>query len=228
MRLTAIANSSTKLLDSGINPWLIRLIYPLGHKIILPFYFGKIEITGQENIPKTGPLIVAPTHRSRWDAMILPAALGRTVSGRDLRFMVSSNEVKGIQGWLIRNLGGFSIDVKQPGVNSLIYSVALLKQGEMLVIFPEGGIFRDNKIHPLKRGVARISLEVLEQVPDSNIQILPISIHYSQPYVNWRTKVQVKIGKAIAVSNYDVQKIRASSEVLTTDLCEHLKSLHEY
>jgi 1-acyl-sn-glycerol-3-phosphate acyltransferase len=54
---------------SRVSPWLTSLFYPLGHYIVLPFYFGKIEITGQEHLPKDGPVILAPTHRSRWDAL---------------------------------------------------------------------------------------------------------------------------------------------------------------
>jgi 1-acyl-sn-glycerol-3-phosphate acyltransferase len=227
MSSSAIAHHSTEVLNSKVSPWLMSLLYPIGYHLILPTYFGKIEITGQENIPKTGPLLIAPTHRSRWDAMLLPAALGRKVTGRDLRFMVTSDETEGIQGWFIRRLGGFPIDVKHPGATSLLYSVALLKQGEMLVIFPEGAIIREKQVTPLKRGVARIALDVLAQVPDSEIKILPVSLNYSQTYPTWGTDVQVKIGEAIAVKNYDIKKIRASSEKLTQDLQERLKILQE-
>lgn len=227
MRLSAIANSSPDNLDSRINPLLMDLVYPIGYNIILPTFFGKIEITGQENIPQACPLIIAPTHRSRWDAFILAAALGRKVSGRDLRFMVTSNEVEGIQGWFIRRLGGFPIDIKHPGASSLLYSITLLKQGEMLVIFPEGGIVRENRVHPLKRGIARIALDVLKEVPDSPIKILPVSIRYSQTYPSWGTDIQVKIGEPLLVENYDIKKIRASSEALTLDLQKQLKILHE-
>lgn len=227
MRLSAIATPTPELLDSTVDPWLMDILYPFGQNLLIPLYFGHLEITGQENVPKTGPVIVAPTHRSRWDAVVVSLATGRQVSGRDLRFMVTSSEMTGIQGWFIRHLGGFPVDVQRPEVSSLVHSVALLKQGEMLVIFPEGGIFRDNQVHPLKRGVARIALDVSKQNPHSDIKILPVSIHYSQPDVPWRADVQVKIGQAIAIADYDVQKIRASSEILTTDLYERLKAIHE-
>ena len=124
-------------------------------------------------------------------------------------------------------LGAVLIDVKHPGATSLLYSVALLKQGEMLVIFPEGAIIREKQVAPLKRGVARIALDVVAQVPDSEIKILPVSLNYSQNYPTWGTDVQVKIGEAIAVKNYDVKKIRASSEALTQDLQKRLKFLQE-
>ena len=101
-------------INSRVSSWLTRLVYPLGCYVVMPLFFGKIEVTGQENIPKTDPVIVAPTHRSRWDALIIPYAVGKLVSGRDLRFMVSANEVKGLQGWFIKRLGGFIAFLNSP------------------------------------------------------------------------------------------------------------------
>ncbi len=213
--------------ESRISPWLIRLAYPLGCWLVMPLFFGRLKVTGQENIPLNEPVIVAPLHRSRWDALIVPLAVGRLVSGRDLRFMVTSSELQGIQGWFIRRLGGFPIDVKRPAASSLEHSVKILKKGEMLVIFPEGGIFRDNTVHPLKRGVARIALEVEAQQPGSGIKILPLSLEYSQPYPTWGTDITVNIGQPIEVAQYDPQTMKASSEKLTDDLEATLTELHE-
>jgi 1-acyl-sn-glycerol-3-phosphate acyltransferase len=224
MNLSTVSHHSVK---SRISPWLIRLVYPLGAWVIVPTFFGRMTIIGQENIPTEGPVIVAPTHRSRWDALVVPYAVGRMVSGRDLRFMVTSTEMTGLQGCLIRRLGGFPIDVEHPAMSSLQHSVAVLKQGEMLVIFPEGGIFRDKIVHPLKRGVARIALEVESQQPGCGIKILPVSIQYSQSYPSWGTDVTVNIAPPIDVSSYHSQKMKTSSEKLTHDLESILKGLHE-
>ncbi len=210
---------------SRISPWLINIAYPLGSIILLPFYFGRITINGQEHIPKTGPVIIAPTHRSRWDALMIPYAVGRMVSGRDVRFMVTSSEMTGIQGWFIRRMGGFPVDVKRPGPSSLEHSVEVLKQEEMLVIFPEGGIFRDREIHPLKRGVARIALEVESQQPGCGMKILPVGIEYSQPFPSWGTDVTINIGSPLEAASYDTTTLKRSSEKLTHDLESHLKRI---
>ncbi|ACB51217.1 hypothetical protein cce_1867 [Crocosphaera subtropica ATCC 51142] len=220
MNISTIKSDQVK---SRISPWLIRLVYPLGSWIVLPLYFGRITIKGQEHIPETGPVIIAPTHRSRWDALIIPYAVGRMVSGRDVRFMVTSSEMEGIQGWFIRRLGGFPVDVKRPGPSSLEHSIEVLKQGEMLVIFPEGGIFRDTEVHPLKRGVARIALEVESQQPGCGMKILPVAIGYSQPFPSWGTDVTVNIGSALDVAAYDTTTMKRSSEKLTHDLESDLK-----
>lgn len=220
-------NGQTKSITSTISPWLTPLAYKLARWIVLPFYFGKIEITGQENIPKTGAVIVTPTHRSRWDAIIVPYSTGKGVSGRHPWFMVTSSEMKGIQGWLIRHLGGFPVDVEHPHINSLQYSVKLLTKGEMVVIFPEGDIYRDRQVHPLKRGVARIALEVANQPENTPIKILPMVIHYTQAFPTQGCHLQVKIGQPLDVTKYLNSSPRKASKSLTQDLEAFLKMLLE-
>lgn len=220
-------DSESDELNSRISPWLARILYPLGSYIILPLFFGKIHIRGQENIPLKEPVIVAPTHRSRWDAFIVPYALGRLVSGRDLRFMVSANEVKGLQGWVIRRMGGFPVDTDRPQLSSVRHSIELLKQERsMLVIFPEGGIFNDYQIHPLKRGVAVIALQA-QADSSREVKILPVTIRYSQPYPSWGTKVTVDIGKPLNVREYEEKSLRQGSQKLTAALETSLKQIYE-
>ena len=70
-------------LTSRVSPWLSKIVYPIGCYLVLPLFFSKIKVNGIENIPINEPVIVAPTHRSRWDALIVPYAVGRLSSGRD-------------------------------------------------------------------------------------------------------------------------------------------------
>ncbi len=227
MLLSTLAINADILRHETVSPWLLNILYPVGARIVLPFYFRKISIIGEENIPRTGPVIVAPTHRSRWDALIIPFACGRRASGRDPRFMVTASEVQGVQGWFIRRLGGFAIDLKRPEYSSLRYSIALLQAGEMLVIFPEGGIFHDRQVHPLKRGVGRIALEVEAHSSGSKVCVLPVSLHYTPAYPTWRTEVEVRIGKPIYAQDYPLKTLKTSSAKLTEDLAASLKNLHE-
>jgi 1-acyl-sn-glycerol-3-phosphate acyltransferase len=215
-------------LNSHVSPWLAKILYPIGCYLVIPNFFGKIEIFGQENIPLQDPVIVAPTHRSRWDAFIVPYALGRLVSGRDLRFMVSANEVKGIQGWIIRHMGGFPVNTERPQVNSVRYSIEILQSNrEMLVIFPEGGIFNDYQIHPLKRGVAAIALQAEINEGGRGVKILPMSIRYSQPCPTWGSDIRVDIGSPLTVGEYAGKSLRQSSQKLTLALQGSLKKLYE-
>ncbi len=218
-------NTKVAHTTSRVSPWLSPLLYLFGRHVLLPLFFRQIEITGQENIPLTGPVILAPTHRSRWDSLVLPYATGRCVTGRDLRFMVTINECQGLQGWLVRSMGGFPVDPQRPAITTLRHAVELLQQGEILVIFPEGNIYRDGQLHPLKPGIARLSLSAESSQPGLEVKILPVSIKYSQPYPQWGTGVKINIGTALNVSDYTAGQVKQNAQNLTSDLALVLQQL---
>lgn len=224
--LEAVAPKREAAVNSRISPWLTPIAYPLGNRAILPLYFGRIDVTGQENLPLDGPVILAPTHRSRWDALLVPHATGRGVTGRNIRFMVTSDEVKGVQGWFIRRLGGFPVNPRQPGISSLRFGVEVLQQGEMMVIFPEGGIFREKPVQTLKPGLARLALQAESSQPGLGIRVVPIYLEYSEPYPQWGSEVSIRIGKPIFVADYYRQgSTKESARQLTADLTLALKRL---
>lgn len=203
---------------------------------MLPTYFGHITVRGQEHIPATGPVILAPTHRARWDSLVLPLATGRPVTGRDLRFMVTSDEVTGVQGWFIRRLGGFAVNVRSPSISSLRHGIDLLRQGEMLVIYPEGGIFRDNKVHRLKPGLTRLAVQAEATSNQLGLQILPVSIKYDSPYPRWRDSVHMAIGHPLNVGDYlhqtqihsaAAESIKSAAQQLSGDLSTALIQLSD-
>ncbi|MBW4621012.1 MAG: 1-acyl-sn-glycerol-3-phosphate acyltransferase [Cyanosarcina radialis HA8281-LM2] len=233
-RSLKILNSSTpsKLVavNSRVVPWLTSIAYPLGRYGLLPFYFNRIEVKGREHLPTTGPVILAPTHRARWDALMVPYAAGKDITGRELRFMVSANEMTGLQGFLIRRLGGFPIDTEQPGISSFRHGVELLLDGEAIAIFPEGNIFRDGRVHPLKRGVARIALQAEQEARSSGssglgVKIVPMSISYSQPIPKWRCQVKIQIGSPLLAADYSQMSAKRGARQLTADLETALKEL---
>lgn len=212
-------------ISSRVSPWLAPLAYFLGCRIVLPLHFGKIATSGQENLPTTGPVILAPTHRSRWDAVVVPAVTGRTVTGRDLTFMVSANEASGLQGWFVRRLGGFPVNTDRPSISTLRHGVEVLLQQEMLVIFPEGNIFRDGAVHPLKPGLARLAVSAETTHPGLGTQVVPIGLKYSQSYPQWGTDVSICIGSPLKVADYNLGSVKQSAKQLTTDLENALKAL---
>ncbi len=212
-------------MSSHVSPWLVPLVYRLGHHLVLPFYFRRIEVFGREHLPASGPVLLAPTHRSRWDALMLPFAAGKAVTGRNLRFMVTNDEVKGIQGWFIRRLGGFAVDTRRPGVGSLRHSIELLENGEMMVIFPEGNIFRDRTVQPLKAGFARLAIQAEAAKDGLDVQVLPIGIAYSRAFVPWRSTVQIRIGKPLAVRSFMNGNCKQDAKALTQALNDSLQGL---
>jgi 1-acyl-sn-glycerol-3-phosphate acyltransferase len=214
-------------ISSKVSPWLISLLHPLARYLVLPTYFGSIWVSGQERLPKTGPAILAPTHRSRWDPILMSHVAGRLVTGRDLHFMTTATEMKGIQGCFVRRLGGFPVDLNRPGIGSLRHGLELLNEGKMVTIFPEGGIFHQETVPRLKPGLARLALNAESAQPGLNIQIVPVSIHYSTLKATLGCDVRIDIGTPISVRSYLQDSVKQGAKQLTADLHDTLEDLYE-
>jgi len=156
---------------------------------------------------------------------MVPYVVGRDITGQDLRFMVSLDEMQGIQGWFVRRFGGFPVDTRRPTIGCLRHGVELLQAGENLVIFPEGNIFRGPQVHPLKPGLARLAIQAESDKPGLDLKILPIRIHYSQPVPQWRCDVNIRIGSPLKVADYCGGSSKLEAQRLTADLERSLKSL---
>ena len=125
-------------------------------------------------------------------------------------------------------MGGFPVDTERPQLSSIRHSVELLESDrEMLVIFPEGGIFQDEQVHPLKRGVAAIALQAETDKLKQGVKILPVVIRYSQVEPRWGTEVKVDIGVPLSVGEYLDKSLRRSSQKLTVALQESLQQLYQ-
>ena len=194
----------------------------------MPFYF-KIEVRGQEKIPTNKEAtILAPTHRSRWDPLIVAYVTG-LVTKSHLRYMVSQEQTEGFQGWFIRRLGCFPVDRDNPGISAIRHSVKILEDREMLVLFPEGKIYpEDNEIHSIQPGVSRIALHVISSRAQLNLKIIPISILYNHPAPPpWRCGVEVNIGSPLEVKDYLGYPTKQAAQELTTNIELSLKQLHK-
>ncbi len=214
--------------DSEVSSWLTPLAYSLFANLVLPIFFGRIEINGQEHLPSEGAVILAPTHRSRWDPILLAYATGRKVTGRDLRYMVLLEQTQGIQGWFVRRLGGFPIDRDRPTTSSIRYSIELLQKQNVLVLFPEGHIIPDPEVGQIQPGVARIALQAIANQPNFKLSIIPVSIRYQHPAPPpMGCKVWVNIGSPLNIRNYQDDSIKIATKNLTTDLKTALQTLHQ-
>ncbi len=164
-------------LCNGISPWLAPLAMVLTQDLVLRSFFKDVTVLGREHLPTRGPVLLAPTHRARWDALLLPFAAGRRVSGRDCRFMVTIDEMAGLQGWFLHRLGCFPVNQGRPTMASLRLVIDLLSRGQQLVVFPEGRIQRmDGPIH-LHQGLARMAqLAEGQRIP---VAVVPVGIGYS-------------------------------------------------
>jgi len=166
--------------------------------IALNNFFRRKIVISAENLPLNGPVILAPTHRSRWDALMLTMAAGRRVTKRDCRYMVTRSEMTGLQGWFLNRLGCFPIDQGKPSLTSLRFAVDLLISRQQLVVFPEGRINRTGEPVKLKKGLIRLAQ--LASNKGLEIKIVPVGLAYSEVIPKFRGSASICFSKPIIIS----------------------------
>ncbi len=194
-------NKESANISHKINPALGFLAMFVTQDIALRFFFSKKKIINKKfSIPINTSVILAPTHRSRWDGLVLTMAMGRRVTNKDCRFMVTKSEMRGIQGWFLKRLGCFSINQLTPSLSALRYAIDLIEKGEQLVVFPEGRINKYGKKLVLKEGLYRLARIASKKT--ESIIIIPIGIAYSKVNPKFRSEFCLSFGKPIAIHDY--------------------------
>ncbi|MFM8606185.1 MAG: lysophospholipid acyltransferase family protein [Cyanobium sp.] len=216
-----MALARERCLCNGISPWLSPLAMVVTQDLALPAWFRSIEVLDAHHLPRSGPVLLAPTHRARWDALILPHAAGRRVTGRDCRFMVTVDEMKGLQGWFLHRLGCFPVDQRRPTTASLRYAVDLLAQGQQLVVFPEGRIHRDDSPIRLQQGLGRLAQ--LAAGRGVAVPVVPVGIAYSRPQPRPGGSAALCFGAPLEVGGSG----REAARSFTTDLGAALQSAEQ-
>lgn len=129
-------------------------------------------VRGMENIPATGPVILASNHLSFSDSIFLPLQ-----SRRPVVFLAKSEYFtgKGIKGaltrWFFKSTGQLPIDRSggKASEASLNTGLSVLGQGQVLGIYPEGTRSPDGRLYRGRTGIARMVLE-------AKVPVVPVAM----------------------------------------------------
>ncbi len=128
-------------------------------KVILYIYyfiFYRVTYVGKENIPTSGGVVLAGTHTSKTDILILGASTKRMVN-----FLGKIELFKGPGKWFMPLMGVIPVDRSKKNTDALDTAINELKKGKLIGIFPEGTINRTNDIikRPFKYGAVKMAYE---------------------------------------------------------------------
>lgn len=97
-------------------------------------------VEGMEKLPKSGVLL-CPNHSSNWDPVLIGTKL--PVNYR-LHVMAKEELFRNpVLGWIIRKLGAFPVSRGNNDINTVRASMQAIKDGDNLLIFPEGTVVRN-------------------------------------------------------------------------------------
>jgi len=173
-----------------------RSLYAVVRAILVPFMrlWFRLSITGAEHIPADGAAIVAPNHKSFFDSFFVA-----TATRRHVRYMGKSELFEGPQGRLLVALGAFPVRRGESDAQALATARAILAQGGLLSLFPEGTRVRDPaQLGEPRRGAARLAIE-------SRAPLVPAAITGTEKLfvgsvIPRPRKVRLAFGEAIPVA----------------------------
>ena len=181
--------------------------------------FSNYEVSGQENVPPVGPLIVVSNHLSNIDPSILAVSVSRR-----LKFLAKSSLFAGpfISG-LLRWYGAYPLHRDRVDVASFKWALNQLRNDGVILIFPEGTRSRGAMIKA-KFGVARL-------VQMSDATILPVGITGTEHIgnvlrvVNPTGNIKVNIGSPFSLPKIDGPIDNALLKSMTDLIMERVSAL---
>ncbi len=152
----------------------------------------RVRAIGVENVPRTGALILAPNHFSQMDHFFVGLYLLR----RKVRFMAKSQMFgPPVLTYIYKHGGVFPVRRGHHDEKAIETALTILDQGEMLLVYAEGGRSRSGKLGEVKPGIGRIALE-------SGAPVVPVAIHGSASVRRWKRlrfpKVTVQFGEPLS------------------------------
>jgi 1-acyl-sn-glycerol-3-phosphate acyltransferase len=150
--------------------------------------FFRARSIGSDNVPASGPVILAPNHFSFMDHFFTGAFVRRRV-----RFMAKSQLFARPMQWVYTHGGVFPVRRGHQDEEAFITAEGILQRGGAIVMYCEGGRSRSGTVGEkgARPGIGRLALE-------TGAPIVPIAIHGSSHVRNWKKlqfpKVVVRYG----------------------------------
>lgn len=165
------------------------MVYKLARLIIGTYLrlFARLEVTGLENLPREGPVVIVSNHVSNLDPVVVGCSVPRRV-----HYMAKEELFRNrLLGALIKQLAAFPVKRGKSDISAIRQSLHFLEQGLVIGMFPEGTRSKSGELQKPHPGVAMIALK-------GSAPIVPMAIHGSKAFKN----IRVFIGKPLYYPEY--------------------------
>ena len=166
-------------------PVLNPVLLMASRLLFLPLAYGPLRFRrfNASRVPRRGATIIVCNHVSFVD----PLLIGVAIRPRRAYMMAKSELFRSKPlAWWISRTGGFPVERGTPDRESLRTARQLLKDGECLLVFPEGGVSREGIMRPGFPGAGALALQPgVTVIPAAiwNTQLLrgPVRIRFGEP-----------------------------------------------
>jgi 1-acyl-sn-glycerol-3-phosphate acyltransferase len=170
--------------------YLLRFVAWVASRFVYRF-----KVQGDEHIPTQGAAVLVCNHVSFVDAVLLMAA-----SPRPIRFIMDHRIFKvPLLGWLFKLAKAIPIapQKEDPEAYEAAFDAAarVLREGDLLAIFPEGSITKDGQLQPFKGGIMKILARA--QADGLTVPVIPMAL--SNLWGSYFSRVEVREGEQTAM-----------------------------
>lgn len=161
--------------------------YTLIYCIIYPFFnlFHPSRGIGKEHLPEGGALL-CPNHTKASDPFFVVFSLGLK---RRLTAMAKMELIRvPVIGWLLSKAGVVGVDRGKADMNALKTAMKMLKNGEKMLLFPEGTrVEEDAEVHEAKSGAAMLAVRtgvpiIPVYIPGKKKWFRPTTVVFGEPF----------------------------------------------
>lgn len=180
--------------------------------LIVLYPLFRIKVTGQENIPKEGPVIICTNHISNFDPPVVGITQKRPVS-----FMAKGElfEVP-VLGKLLVKINAFPVKRGLSDRNALRSGLKILEEGHVLGLFPEGTRSKTGKVGKAMAGAGFFALR-------SQAAVIPCAIIGAyKPF----QRMKVVYGRPIDMEQ--LRSSKASAQEAADAIMNEVRKLHEH
>lgn len=185
--------------------WTPRRLYRWGHRLTNLFckVIGHLEARGVSHIPREGGVLLVANHISLLDPVIIGSAANREIHfmGRSDLFNVP------ILGKIITAYNAYPVNRWKPDLGALRRTVSLLKEGNAVLIFPEGTRSLDGKLGKTHDGACfiahRANVPTIPVFHSGTERLLPRGSRRIR-----RAKLTVNFGEPIDFSDINETEIK--------------------
>lgn len=150
---------------------------------------------GIRNIPAEGPVLMVSNHQSYLDLIVV----GCGIQHRHFHSMARHTLFRHrLFAWLIRALNAFEVDQSRGDLKAMRTAIDRLRQGHLLLVFPEGSRTPDGQVHPFQPGIMTLIRRAKPMVVPAAVEGCYDAwpIHGKGPRLSGRVAAQY--GEAIA------------------------------
>src|SRR3954454_783310 len=179
----------------------------------------RVRAIGVENVPRQGPLVLAPNHFSQMDHFFAGVYLRRKI-----RFMAKSQMFgPPLLTYVYKHGGVFPVRRGHHDEEAIETARILVEQGEMLLVYAEGGRSRSGGLGQPKPGIGRIALE-------TGAPIVPVCIHGSERVRSWKRlrfpRITVRFGEPMTFT-VEPAPSRVRQLEVATEVFAQVREMHE-